>query len=128
MTSPPLTGLSQWLHVGLVQVTHDPIHQPSHLIDIHPIFHCYWGHKSEQASASIFQIKGCLSFKHNEIHVFLVLYYNYMNMINLYQPLAKKFLPRVLSLLMFISLLLGLTLLQSIIEIWIVYLEYDGFS
>jgi len=127
MIGPPLTGLFQRLHMGLLQVTHDPIHQPNHLIHINPNFHYYRGHKSKQAFASIFQIKGCLSFEQNEIHVFLILCCKYMNMIDLYQPLARNFLPHVLSMLMSVALLFDSTLLQSTIELWIVHLEYEGF-
>ena len=89
LNDPPLTGLFHRIQVGLLQVTHDPNHQPNPCIRIHPIHHCYKGYKSKQVYASIFQIGGCLSFKPNEIHVFLVLCRNYRNEIALCQPHAK---------------------------------------
>ena len=86
LTDPPLSGLLHRLHVGLLQVTHDPNHQPNPCIHIHPIHHCYKGCKSKQVSVSIFQIGGCLSFEPNKIHMFIVLFRNYRNMIDLCQP------------------------------------------
>ena len=104
LTNPPLSGLFQWLHVGLLQVTHDPNHQPNPCIRIHPIHHCYKGCKSKQVSTSIFQMGGCLSFEPNEIHVFLILCCNYRNMIDLCQPLAKKSWLAFMPLLMYVAL------------------------
>ena len=90
LTNPPLSGLFHQLHMGLMQVTHDPNHQPNPCIHIHPIHHCYKGSKIKQVSTSIFQIGGCLSFEPNEIHVFLVLCRNYRNVIDLCQLHAKN--------------------------------------
>ena len=104
MNDPPLSGLFHQLHMGLMQVTHDPNHQPNPCIRIHPIHHYYKGCKSKQVSMSIFQIGGCLSFKSNEIHVFLVLCRNYRNVINLCQPHAKSCLLTFLCLLMYVAL------------------------
>ncbi len=106
MTNPHLIGVFQQLHVVLLQVTHDPIHQPSTCIQIHPIHHYYKGCKSKRFSVSIFQIRACLRFELNEIHVLLVLLCNYRDAINLCQPLANIFLPPVLSPFMFDALFL----------------------
>ena len=68
LNEPPLSGLFQQLHMGLLQVTHDPNHQPNPCIQIHHIHHYYKGYKRKQVSVSIFQIGGCSSFEPNEIH------------------------------------------------------------
>ena len=109
LTKPPLCGLFHRLHVGLLQVTHDPNHQPTPCIHIHPIHHCYKGCKSKKVFASIFQIGG-LIFEPNGIHVFLVLCHNYRNMIDLCQPHAKN------SWLAFLPLKFSLTLL--LLHLW----------
>ena len=79
-----LIGLFEQLHMDLLQVILDPIHQPIFSIHNHPIHHSYMFHKSNPNFTSIFQTNDYLSFELNEIDKVLVLCYNHMNVTNLY--------------------------------------------